>query len=127
MGRRFAAEAAGPGAKGRRRQASCEVARPSEVMMVEFLEYLTDAVILLVTLRMLYGALRQFLSPRAAARGTRVSARRADSAAIPGAMVRDPECGMFVSTEVSHRLKRGGETLHFCSEECLQRYRQRAS
>jgi YHS domain-containing protein len=101
---------------------------PRSEVMIEFFEYLTDAILLLITLRMLYGALRQFLSPRVAAHGGRAAEGRATRVVTsPGAMVRDPECGIFVSTEVSHRLKRDGETLHFCSEECLQRYRQRPS
>jgi YHS domain-containing protein len=39
-----------------------------------------------------------------------------------GAMARDPVCGMFVSTELPHQLRRGSETLHFCSRECLKKY-----
>jgi YHS domain-containing protein len=46
----------------------------------------------------------------------------ADQRAVHGKMARDPVCGMFVSTEVSHQLTRGNETLHFCSRECLERY-----
>jgi YHS domain-containing protein len=41
---------------------------------------------------------------------------------VRGETARDPVCGMFVSTELSHRLTRGKETLHFCSRECLERY-----
>jgi YHS domain-containing protein len=41
-----------------------------------------------------------------------------------GKTERDPVCGMFVSTELSHRLVRGSETLHFCSHECLERYQK---
>jgi YHS domain-containing protein len=41
---------------------------------------------------------------------------------VSGQTARDPVCGMFVSTELSHRLERGGKTLHFCSRECLERY-----
>jgi|ERR1039458_4405923 YHS domain-containing protein len=41
-----------------------------------------------------------------------------------GEMVRDPVCGMFVSTELSHQLGRGGDTLHFCSRECLEKYQK---
>jgi YHS domain-containing protein len=37
---------------------------------------------------------------------------------------RDPVCGMFVSTELSQRLKRGNDTLHFCSLKCLEKYLQ---
>ncbi|MDE3180337.1 MAG: YHS domain-containing protein [Acidobacteriota bacterium] len=44
-----------------------------------------------------------------------------------GTTARDPICGMFVSTELSHKLNAGGKTLHFCSEECLERYRKSAT
>jgi YHS domain-containing protein len=41
-----------------------------------------------------------------------------------GKTARDPVCGMFVSTEVSHRLNQGTEILHFCSQKCLEAYRK---
>jgi YHS domain-containing protein len=44
-----------------------------------------------------------------------------------GETVRDPVCGMFVSTELPHRLTRGKETLHFCSRECLEQYQKDAA
>ena len=50
----------------------------------------------------------------------------ADQPAVHGQTARDPVCGMFVSTEVSHQLTRGNETLHFCSRECLERYQANA-
>jgi YHS domain-containing protein len=43
-----------------------------------------------------------------------------------GEVARDPVCGMFVATEVSHRLKRATETLHFCSRDCLEKYQKDA-
>ena len=43
-----------------------------------------------------------------------------------GETARDPVCGMFVSTELSHQLRRGTDTLHFCSRECLERYQKDA-
>jgi YHS domain-containing protein len=51
---------------------------------------------------------------------------RAGARTAGGETARDPICGMFVSTEVSHRLIQGGETLHFCSEECLHKYQESA-
>ncbi|HKT11256.1 MAG TPA: hypothetical protein VJW77_05455 [Terriglobia bacterium] len=39
-----------------------------------------------------------------------------------GRTARDPVCGMFVSTEVSHRLVENGQTLHFCSQSCMESY-----
>ena len=59
---------------------------------------------------------------RGAPSGSRRVPRREASPSLKGETARDPVCGMFVSTEVSHRLKRGNETLHFCSQECLNRY-----
>ena len=50
--------------------------------------------------------------------------REGQAAAPPGETARDPVCGMFVSTELSHRLTQGGETLHFCSRDCLERYKK---
>lgn len=95
--------------------------------MGEFLGYLFDALFALAMLRMLYAALRHFFAPRAAAREARGAATGPHSQRAGGEMVRDPECGMFVSIELSHRLNRGGEALHFCSQECLEKYRSRAA
>jgi YHS domain-containing protein len=41
-----------------------------------------------------------------------------------GEMARDPVCGMFVSTELSQQLRRGKDTLHFCSPECMEKYQK---
>jgi YHS domain-containing protein len=45
---------------------------------------------------------------------------------IHGQTARDPVCGMFVSTEVSHRLEHEGKLLHFCSPECLNKFQSEA-
>jgi len=42
-----------------------------------------------------------------------------------GEMARDPVCGMFVSTELSHPLRTRGRTLHFCSRACLEQYQKK--
>jgi YHS domain-containing protein len=42
--------------------------------------------------------------------------------AADGHTARDPVCGMFVSTEVSHRLVEDGQVLHFCSKKCMESY-----
>jgi len=41
-----------------------------------------------------------------------------------GEMARDPMCGMFVSTELSQQLRRGADTVHFCSRECMEKYQK---
>jgi len=42
------------------------------------------------------------------------------------ALHRDPVCGTHVSEDISHRLEVEGQTLHFCSPECRERYRMPA-
>ena len=49
----------------------------------------------------------------------------ATAAPHQGEMVRDPVCGMFVATELSQH-RRGGETVHFCSRECMEKYQKDA-
>ena len=94
--------------------------------MGEFLGYFVDVIFLLVTLRMVYGALRHLFAPRSVTPENRGPVDSASSGKLQGEMARDPVCGMFVSTEVSHRLKWKGQTLHFCSAECLEKYQGHA-
>jgi len=37
-------------------------------------------------------------------------------------LVRDPVCGMHIVPSLALALKQGGETLHFCSTECRDKY-----
>ncbi|HKS97800.1 MAG TPA: hypothetical protein VJV74_16920 [Terriglobia bacterium] len=93
--------------------------------MVRLLGYLLDLVVAVIVGRLLSRTLPQVFGPahpRPPRPGQRGPSRAPETKA--GHMVRDPVCGMFVSTELSHRLNQGGETLHFCSEECLERYQK---
>ena len=60
-------------------------------------------------------------------RGARSSNSRRKADPAKGRTARDPVCGMFVSTEVSHQLVRGNETLHFCSQACLEQYEKKTA
>jgi len=90
--------------------------------MGEFLGYLIDLVFLLWMARLLYAGLRRLFAAKVGAQGSRGASSARPAGAAPGEMARDPVCGMFVATEVSHRLKWKGELLHFCSQECLEKY-----
>jgi YHS domain-containing protein len=55
----------------------------------------------------------------------RVAARRpaaARSGQVTGRMVRDRICQTFLPEERALRLTRGGETHHFCSPACRERF-----
>lgn len=41
-----------------------------------------------------------------------------------GKMEKDPVCGTYVDVATSVHGVFGGETKHFCSQECLSKYRQ---
>ena len=59
--------------------------------------------------------------------GPRRGGQKASASGTQGRTARDPVCGMFVSTEVSHRLVEDGQVLHFCSKKCMDSYeKQRA-
>jgi YHS domain-containing protein len=95
--------------------------------MGRLLSYLVELVFFIVVAKLLGRALQGFLSP-SASRGENRTARSGGSSQVRvGKTKRDPVCGMFVSTELSHRLVRGSETLHFCSQECLERYQKEAA
>jgi YHS domain-containing protein len=42
--------------------------------------------------------------------------------AVSQKLVRDPVCGMHLAESLALPLKQGGETLHFCSPECRDKY-----
>lgn len=44
-----------------------------------------------------------------------------------GKLFRDPVCGMYVTAEGSPTARRNGETVYFCSEDCLNKFRSVAS
>jgi YHS domain-containing protein len=87
--------------------------------VLELLLLFLLAEVLRRTLRQLFGTTRiHFWStPGAPGRDSASETRRGETA-------RDPICGMFVSTELSHQLTQGTQTLHFCSRECLERYQK---
>jgi YHS domain-containing protein len=94
--------------------------------MGRLLSYFVELAFLIVIARMLGRALQGLFSPLPRRRENRVveGESRDSSRMRVGKTKRDPVCGMFVSTELSHRLVRGSETLHFCSHECLERYQK---
>jgi YHS domain-containing protein len=90
--------------------------------LLDVLEFVILALFLKAMARSL-GSL--FRSPRVHIRTSGGGVATPPSAAPHrGEMARDPVCGMFVSTELSQQLRRGTDTLHFCSRECLEKYQK---
>lgn len=85
-------------------------------LIVRLLEIVFWVVIVLWLLRLLFGhSLRIYFGStrnRPAAPSTR-----------GGETFRDPVCGTYVSPEVSLSALFEGKRVHFCSQECMDRYR----
>jgi YHS domain-containing protein len=94
--------------------------------MGRLLSYIVELIFLIVIAKVLGRALQGLFGSSPPGRQNRAveGDPRGPSRVRTGKTERDPVCGMFVSTELSHRLVRGSETLHFCSNECMERYRK---
>jgi YHS domain-containing protein len=89
-------------------------------LLVELIEFIA---MLLFMRALARGISAIFKSPQIKVRATGGAPRPNPPAELHrGEMERDPVCGMFVSTELPHALRRGKETLHFCSSQCLEKY-----
>jgi YHS domain-containing protein len=71
---------------------------------------------------MLLGGIVSLLRLRAPSSAYRVAGARRNSRLRPTALFRDPSCGTFVSPEISIAITRAGQEIHFCSEQCRDRY-----
>jgi len=97
--------------------------------MTALLEYLFDIIGLLIVARLIGLAIRYLFgaSPLRFTFRAHATPESDSRKTVRGETARDPVCGMFVSTDLSHRLEWRGRTLHFCSRECLERYKKNAN
>lgn len=94
--------------------------------MVRVLIYVFNVVFVFVMAWIVSRILGQVSGDRKPRPGGANDGRTPSRREIRGETARDPVCGMFVSTELSHRLESGGKVLHFCSQECLEKYQLEA-
>jgi YHS domain-containing protein len=88
--------------------------------LIEILDFVIFALFVMAMLRKIGSLFRPTrVNIRTAAGGPAASPSTAPHRAE---MARDPVCGMFVSTELPHHLRRGKDSLHFCSRECLEKF-----
>ncbi|SRR5579885_2734112 len=100
--------------------------------MLEFLPRLIELILIVWIVRFL---LRNLFGTGTPGRGFNASAgggqaftahrSHAEPPVVSGGeMKKDPQCGTYVSTELSIKVRSGGEVLHFCSRECQEEYMQ---
>ncbi len=84
--------------------------------IIKFLFFL----MFLMGLRMLFTKL---FAPLLRSSGPRPGRRAAQSArTVSGQTVKDPQCGMYVATNLAISVRKRGETFHFCSEKCRDQF-----
>jgi|SRR5215470_9188797 len=81
------------------------------------LRFLFWVVVIGWAVRLLGRAIGKAVAPKQAPRST-------DQVPVTGGkrLVKDPACGVYMAEEVALPLEANGEVLHFCSEECRQKY-----
>lgn len=94
--------------------------------MVRLLIYVFDVVFVMIVGWLVSRILQQVMGGGHARPSGTGEFRTPPRQVVRGETARDPVCGMFVSTEVSHRLERNGKVLHFCSPECLRKFQSEA-
>jgi len=94
--------------------------------MVRVLIYVFNVVFVFVMAWIVSRILRQSVRGGSSQTGSESRFRKGQRPEIHRETARDPVCGMFVSTELSHRLESEGKVLHFCSPECLEKYQLEA-
>ncbi len=72
------------------------------------------SVIRLLLTRVFSPTLKMHSRPRAGSDRTR--------GPVTGQMIKDPQCGMYVATDLAITTRVKGKTLHFCSEECRDNF-----
>ena len=65
----------------------------------------------------------QAMKPSATAQPTGAAGGpRSSQIPLAGELKKDPVCGTYIATTTSIKEKVGGQTLHFCSAECRDKY-----
>jgi YHS domain-containing protein len=100
-------------------------------MLVELLARLFEFMVVVWVLRFLVSSLmgggvraRTIRQYRAGApfQTSRPAQSPSEPKVISGEMKKDPECGTYVSTELSLKSRYGSEVIHFCSRECQEEF-----
>jgi len=89
--------------------------------------WLIRLVLFLIVLTLVRSLVARLFNPQGTQRRSRPSRRPAGTKhTIEGHMVKDPQCGIYVATDLAITAKSKNQTLHFCSEDCRDKFLQTA-
>ncbi len=87
--------------------------------------WLIRLALFLIVLTLVRSLVARLFSPKSTQRRSRPSKRTTRTKrTIEGHMVKDPQCGIYVATDLAIIARSKDETLHFCSEECRDKFLQ---
>lgn len=87
-------------------------------MLLRFLFFLLLLLVVRAIIARLFGTRRKFSGKRSRGRWSRARAT------VRGRMVKDPQCGIYVATDLAIRTRAKDKDLYFCSEECRDKFLQ---
>jgi YHS domain-containing protein len=87
--------------------------------------YLLITVVVITVLKkiigIVLGGVAEAMKPGSAPQGTG-GPRPAQQVPLTGELKKDPVCGTYISAATSVKEKVAGQTFHFCSQECRDKY-----
>jgi YHS domain-containing protein len=86
--------------------------------------YLLLTVVVITVLKSIVGVVLKGVAEAMKSGGSSPGDRPRSSHEIPlsGELKKDPVCGTYIAAATSIREKVGGQTFHFCSQECRDKY-----
>ncbi len=92
--------------------------------MFRVIFYLLLTVFLITVLKSIVGivlkGVAEAMKPGSTSAGTPL--RPSNQVPLTGELKKDPVCGTYIAAATSIKEKVGGETVHFCSQECRDKY-----
>lgn len=85
-------------------------------MLLRFLVILLLLLVVRAVIARVFGTKRKASGNRSRSRWNRARAT------VRGKMVKDPQCGIYVATDLAVRTRRKNMDLYFCSEECRDKF-----
>ncbi len=83
--------------------------------------------LILLVLTLVRSLVARLFNPKGSRQRSRPSKRTVKrKRTIEGHMVKDPECGIYVATDLAVTARSKDQTLHFCSEDCRDKFLQAA-
>ena len=85
--------------------------------------WLIRLALFLIVLTLIRSLVARLFNPKSTQRRSRPRTTRAKRT-IEGHMVKDPQCGIYVATDLAVIARSKDQTLHFCSEDCRDKFFQ---